>query len=85
MARIGFDFAMVDWQQRREQHQEHINRRVLVNWVQACVSYEFWTYFMSEGRKRLQEYNREHDVNIEINKELTQKMSDERNLGLLND
>ena len=36
---------------------------------------------MSEGRKRLAEYNREHDVRIEINKEVTQKMGDERNLG----
>ncbi|KAL6723598.1 hypothetical protein Aduo_018583 [Ancylostoma duodenale] len=126
MVRIGFDLVVKDQKNRKELHQEHINRRVLVSWVRitglakidkllgelaytitkypeeksnafswptragthhdipairGCVSYEYWTYFMSEGRKRLNEYNRKHNTKIEINKELTQKMSDERNFG----
>ncbi|KAL6739436.1 hypothetical protein Aduo_012890 [Ancylostoma duodenale] len=126
MVRVGFDVAVKDQSKRKELHQEHINRRVLVSWVtitglanpekwkldkllrelavtitkypdgkatafswptgtgtcrdipaiRASVSYEFWSYSMSEGRKRLNEYNREHNTKIEINKELTQKISD---------
>ncbi|EYB91968.1 hypothetical protein Y032_0200g1709 [Ancylostoma ceylanicum] len=48
----------------------------------AKVSYEYWRFFMSEGRKRLMEYNKENGCRIEINKEQTLKISDETNLGL---
>ncbi|KAL6742021.1 hypothetical protein Aduo_015221 [Ancylostoma duodenale] len=133
MARPGFDVSVKPQENRKATFKEHINRRVLVNWVRitglpspkkwrldrllrelslnitkypegrppafswptgagvsrdlpayrACVSYDYWCYFMSEGRKRLNEYNREQNLRIEINKEVTQKISDERNLGLL--
>ncbi|KAL6723837.1 hypothetical protein Aduo_018798 [Ancylostoma duodenale] len=35
------------------------------------VSYEYWRYFMGEGRRKLQEYNKENNCKIEINKEQT--------------
>ncbi|KAK5971978.1 hypothetical protein GCK32_010004 [Trichostrongylus colubriformis] len=51
--------------------------------IRAKVSYEFWKYFMSEGRKKLAEYNKNHGTKISILKELTLKSMDENNLGLL--
>ncbi|KAK6014562.1 hypothetical protein OSTOST_20052, partial [Ostertagia ostertagi] len=57
--------------------------KLLPNLANAIVSYDFWKYFMSEGRKRLAEYNKDKGTKIAILKELTIKSSDQNNLGLL--
>ncbi|KAK6045039.1 hypothetical protein COOONC_17456 [Cooperia oncophora] len=49
--------------------------------IQAKVSYDFWRYFMSEGRKKLSQYNKEKGSKIAVLKELTLKNTDENNLG----
>ncbi|KAK6044950.1 hypothetical protein COOONC_17545 [Cooperia oncophora] len=116
---------------RREIYQEHINKRVLVEWVRitgldnkakwkldrllsylsntitgytgtenvftwptfavsggipayrAKVSYAYWRYFMSEGRRRLAEHNKEQGTKIAVIKEQILRNQDSNNFGLL--
>ncbi|PIO69466.1 hypothetical protein TELCIR_08705 [Teladorsagia circumcincta] len=49
--------------------------------TRARVSYHFWRYFMSEGRKKLATYNKDREVKIAILKEQVLRKSDETNMG----
>ncbi|KAK6061562.1 hypothetical protein COOONC_00772 [Cooperia oncophora] len=50
--------------------------------IEAKVSYDYWRYFMKDGRKKLSEYNKKNSTKIAILKEMTLKSMDENNLGL---
>ncbi|KIH59769.1 hypothetical protein ANCDUO_09988 [Ancylostoma duodenale] len=94
----GFHFANVDQKARIAANQEHVNRRVLSEYIKvigvpnkdklglrelvqkflkeivkikmkrlrikAKMSDQFWTYFTSDGRKKLLEYNRKEHANV---------------------
>ncbi|KAK6017483.1 hypothetical protein OSTOST_16995, partial [Ostertagia ostertagi] len=49
----------------------------------AKVSYEYWKYFMTEGRRKLADYNKDNGTRITIMKEHVLRVADENNLGLL--
>ncbi|KAK6028111.1 hypothetical protein OSTOST_05851 [Ostertagia ostertagi] len=51
--------------------------------IRAKVGYEFWRYFIKEGRKKLSEYNKSNGTHIAILRELPSRTKDEDNLGLL--
>lgn len=51
--------------------------------IRAHVTYDFWKCFLSEGRKKLAEHNKNSGSRIEITKKVTLKVSDKNNLGLL--
>ncbi|VDO80203.1 unnamed protein product [Heligmosomoides polygyrus] len=50
--------------------------------IRVRISYEFWKFFMREGRKVLYEYNREHGTTIIISREKTLSLQEQDRLGL---
>ncbi|KAL6723329.1 hypothetical protein Aduo_018346 [Ancylostoma duodenale] len=50
--------------------------------IKTRMSYNFWKFFMSEGRKTLYEYNRKNGTDIKINREKTVSLQDQDRLGL---
>ncbi|KAL6738419.1 hypothetical protein Aduo_011967 [Ancylostoma duodenale] len=129
----GFHFANVDQKARIAANQEHVNRRVLSEYIKVigvpnkdklglrelvqkflkeivkyntvkdsspltwptstgsngdCSSFrakmsdQFWTYFTSDGRKKLLEYNRKEHANVKVIRDQTISLSDLENLSL---
>ncbi|CAJ0591301.1 unnamed protein product [Cylicocyclus nassatus] len=50
--------------------------------IRAKITYDFWRFFLTEGRQHLAEYNIENHTDIRISKEQTIKVSDTEKLGL---
>ncbi|CAJ0589689.1 unnamed protein product [Cylicocyclus nassatus] len=50
--------------------------------IRARITYEFWKFFMSEGRKTLYEYNSTNGTDIKISREKTITLEDQDRLGL---
>ncbi|VDK60373.1 unnamed protein product [Cylicostephanus goldi] len=50
--------------------------------IRVKISYSFWKYFMTTGRKYLFEHNKSNGTNIVISREKTITLQDEDRLGL---
>ncbi|VDL66804.1 unnamed protein product [Nippostrongylus brasiliensis] len=50
--------------------------------IRARMSYDFWKYFMKQGRRRLFEYNRANNTEIRLMKEQTKPVQNLEKLGL---
>ncbi|KAL6726422.1 hypothetical protein Aduo_016677 [Ancylostoma duodenale] len=50
--------------------------------IRAKISYDFWRFFITEGRGLLAEYNKTNNLDIRINREQTLTVSDNERLGL---
>ncbi|CAJ0594369.1 unnamed protein product [Cylicocyclus nassatus] len=50
--------------------------------IRARVTYDFWKFFMMEGRKNLYEYNSKNGTDIKISRERTLPLEDQDRLGL---
>ncbi|VDP43268.1 unnamed protein product [Heligmosomoides polygyrus] len=103
--RPGFEHENVNQEERIAENQEHINRRVLSEYIRvincpnpdrlplkelvtfflnnvAKMSYGFWEYFTTDGRKRLMEYNRQNKSQIRVIRDQTLSLTDVENLSL---
>ncbi|RCN26096.1 hypothetical protein ANCCAN_28184 [Ancylostoma caninum] len=49
--------------------------------IRAKISYDFWRFFITEGRGLLAEYNKTNNLDIRINREQTLTVSDNERLG----
>ncbi|RCN44348.1 hypothetical protein ANCCAN_09692 [Ancylostoma caninum] len=129
----GFHYPNIDQKARIAANQEHVNRRVLSEYIKVigvpnqeklgtrdlvqkflkeivryntvkdnspltwptstgsngdCSSFrvkmsdQFWTYFTSDGRKKLLEYNRKERANVKVIRDQTISLSDLENLSL---
>ncbi|KAL6742990.1 hypothetical protein Aduo_016077 [Ancylostoma duodenale] len=50
--------------------------------IRCKMTYDFWRFFLAEGRKNLAEYNKDHWTEIRISREKSLPMSDMDRLGL---
>ncbi|CAJ0591083.1 unnamed protein product [Cylicocyclus nassatus] len=50
--------------------------------IRARITYDFWKFFMQDGRKNLYEYNNTNGTDIKISREKTITLEDQERLGL---
>lgn len=50
--------------------------------IRARVSYDFWKYFMKNGRRNLEAYNKANNKEIRISREKTKLLQEHESLGL---